>query len=313
MKILTTAPAGSPEWHAARKGKIGGTAAADIICGADRNLRTFGSPLSQWARLTGRVEKDANPDGDPELAAILKWGNESEPLHRKLLADETGGTFEGPPGVLQHDTIDWLAVSPDGRCVLPQHGRGSIELKAPTRYTVHEWEGGAPLPYQVQAAAVMAVEGTPFCLASALIPPAPRWAIVVRDAAFEQFMLDTLGRFMDFNVAKDIPPDATFRPVDKALLVRLHPKDNGEVVELAREFEEEFFAYHREKAESDALESAIEGRRNRIAQAIGPNTEGRIGPFRATHKHQTRTTSCKHCGATSTSEFRVLRIPSPKP
>jgi len=311
VKVLTTAAPGSPEWLAARTGKIGGTAAANIICGADRNLRTFGTPLTEWARLTGRVEKDAMADASDELRAILKWGNDSEPLHRKLLADDTGGTFEGPPGVLEHDTIPWLAVSPDGRCVLPDLGRGSIELKAPTRYTVHEWEGGAPLPYQVQAAAVMCVEGLPFCLASALIPPAPKWAIVKRDPTFEQFMLDTLGHFMDHHVAKDIPPDATFRPVDKALLFKLHPKDNGQTVQLAREFEEEFIAYIREKSEADALQDAIEGRKARIAQAIGPNTEGRVGPFRATHKHQTRETSCKSCGAvTSHSEFRVLRIPT---
>lgn len=312
MKVLTTAAPGSAEWQAARQGKIGSTAVVNILLGADRNHRTFGSPLTEWARLTGRVTKDAMADADEDLRAILKWGQDSEPLHRKLLADETGGAFEGPPGVLQHDSIDWLAVSPDGYCTLPKLGRGSIELKAPTRYTVHEWSEGAPLTYQVQGAAIMAVERTPFCLVSALIPPAPKWAIVQRDPTFEQFLLDQLGAFMEL-VRTDTPPPATFRPVDKALLYKLHPKDNGETVELAREFEEEFLAYHREKSEADALESAIEGRRNRIAQAIGPNSEGRIGPFRATHKHQTRTTACKSCGASSTSEFRVLRIPSPKP
>lgn len=308
MKILTTAPAGSAEWHKARAGKIGSTAAVDILLGADLNHRTFGSPMSQWARLTGRTEKDANPSDDPELAAILRWGSASESLHRDLLAEETGGTFEGPPGVVQHDAHDWLAVSPDGYATLAEHGRGTIELKAPTRFTVHEWEDAAPLPYQVQGAAVMAVTDTPFCVVSALIPPRPRWYVVQRDAAFEQYLLDTLGRFWDEHVLRDIPPPATFRPVDKALLFKLHPKDNGAEVVLPAEFELEFASLRDESAQLDAIEKAVAGRKARICQAIGPNSIGRAGPFSATYKHQTRTTSCKHCGAvTSHSEFRVLR------
>lgn len=308
-RVLTTAPAGSPEWHAARKGRIGGTAAVNIVLGADRNHRTFGSALTEWERLTGRAPEVDIAEGDEELRKILEWGQKSEPLHRQLLADETGGTFEGPPGVLQHDSIDWLAVSPDGYGTLPKLGRGSIELKAPTRHTVHEWDSGAPLTYQVQGAAIMAVEFTPFCLVSALIPPQTRWAIVEREPVFEQFLLDTLGRFMDHHVAKDIPPDATFRPADKAVLFRLHPKDNGEAIELAREFEDEFMALHRENAELAALIDVTDGRKARIAQAIGPNSLGFVGPFGATYKHQTRTLACKACGhVSSQSEFRVFKL-----
>jgi len=313
VKVLTTAAPGSAEWLDARADKIGGTAAVNIVLGADRNHRTFGSPLTEWARLTGRVKKDALADADDELKKILEWGQKSEALHRQLLAEETCGEFEGAPGVLQHDSIPWLAVSPDGRCVLPVHGRGSIELKAPTRYTVHEWDAGAPLTYQVQAAAIMAVEETPYCLVSALIPPSTRWAIVPREPVFEQFLLDQLGHFWDAYVVKDIPPPATFRPVDKATLFHLHPRDNGESIELAREFEGEFIALTRETSDSADLEKVIEGRKARIAQAIGPNSLGFVGPFGATYKHQTRTTACKSCGhVSSQSEFRVLRIQKPK-
>lgn len=320
MKVLTTAAPGTHEWLAARAGKIGSTAAVNILLGADRNHRTFGTPLTEWARLTGRAAKDALADADDEMRKILAWGQKSEPLHRQLLADETGGTFEGPPGVIQHDSIDWLAVSPDGYCTLPpallrlyaialpDGTRGSIELKAPTRFTVHEWDEGVPLTYQVQSATIMAVEKTPFCLGSALIPPSTRWAIVPHDAIFEQYLLDTLGHFMDFHVAKDIPPDATFRPIDKAILLRLHPRDNGLTVDLPEEIEAEFASLRVEQETAKGLEKTIEGRKARIVQAIGPNTEGRVGPFSATYKHQTRTVSCKACGVVSSqAEFRVFR------
>lgn len=307
MKVLTTAPAGSEAWLQAREGKIGSTAAVNIILGADRNHRTFGSPLSEWMRMTGRAAKDALADADDELKAILRWGSLSESLHRDLLAEETRGTFEGPPGVVQHDALDWMAVSPDGYATLPEIGRGSLELKAPTHFTVHEWSDGPPLTYQVQGASVMAVEKTPFCLVSALIPPVPRWTVVAHNAPFEQFMLDQLGAFMDL-VRTDTPPPATFRPIDKALLYRLHPKDNGAEVELPAEFEFEFASLRDESAQLDAIEKSVAGRKARICQAIGPNSVGRAGPFSATYKHQTRTASCKSCGVVSShSEFRVFR------
>lgn len=307
-KVLTLAAPGSPEWLAARTGKIGGTAAVNILCGADRNLRTFGSPLTEFLRLTGRAPDDALADADDELKQILRWGQQSEPLHRAMLAEETHGVFEGPPGVLQHETIPWLAVSPDGRATVPGLGRGSLELKAPTRHTVDEWEAGAPVTYQVQGAAVMFVEDLPFCLVSALIPPTTKWAIVKRDPTFEQFMLDTLGHFWTQHVEKDIPPPATFRPIDKAALYRLHPRDNGHIVTLPDEFAAEFVALRSETEALDEIEARVAGRKARIAQAIGPNTGGRVGPYSATHKHQTRTVACKSCGVTqSQSEFRVFR------
>lgn len=307
--VLTTAESGSLEWHAARRGKIGGTAAVDIICGADHNLRTFGSPLTQWMRLTGRATDDALADADEELKKILRWGHESEPVHRKLLAEETGGTFEDSPGVLQHTSLAWFAVTPDGRALLADRGAGSLELKAPTRWTARNWESGIPLPVQVQAAAEMAVQDTPFCLASALIPPAPKWAIVERDPSFEQFMLDTLGHFYEHHVLRDIPPPATYRPIDKAALFKLHPKDNGQTVELPIALEQSFETLRECRGRIDALEKEADAHKHLIVQAIGPNTEGRVGPYRATYKHQNRTVRCKACCAiTSQSEFRKFDL-----
>jgi hypothetical protein len=148
---------------------------------------------------------------------------------------------------------------------------------------------------------------SPYCVVSALIPPRVRYAIIQRDPVFEQFMLDQLGAFMEL-VRTDTPPSATFRPIDKALLLRLHPLDNGLTVDLPPELELEFAALRVEQESAKGLEKTIDGRKARIVQAIGPNTEGRVGPFSATYKHQTRTVSCKACGVVSSqSDFRVFR------
>lgn len=302
MKLLTTAPAGSPEWLATRATKIGGTSAAAIICGDDPTLRTFSTPLREWMRLTGRLPEEDIAAGDDELAAILRWGTESEPLHRKLLEQETGGTTEPPPGVVQHPTLDWFAVSPDGFITI-EGRRHVLETKAPTRWTESEWEDGdVPLPYQVQAAAGMCVLGLEAAVVSALIPPRPRWRVIERDAGFEQFMLDKLGHFWTQHVQKDIPPPVTAREIDKRMLIRLHPRDNGKSILLPADAEQLVEALIEARAAKKAAEEREKLLVNQVAQALGDNSEGICGTCKVTYKWQSR---AEH--VVRASEFRVMR------
>ena len=66
------------EWESARKGKIGGGAAADIL-GVG-----YHTPYQRWLILTGRV-REAPPTGP-----WVKWGNDLEPVLAGVYARETG-------------------------------------------------------------------------------------------------------------------------------------------------------------------------------------------------------------------------------
>src|SRR4051812_6065998 len=142
-RVVTTAPSTHPDWHAARKGKIGGSAAVNIILGGDPDpeIKTFGTPLTEWLRLTGRHVDETDDN------AVLRFGRESEAMHRRWLEDDTKGRTENAPGVLQHDSISWLAVTPDGFIWMPiaekdgtiAERRHVLELKAPLPQTLKKW------------------------------------------------------------------------------------------------------------------------------------------------------------------------------
>lgn len=298
-RVVTKQPSSHPDWHAARAGKIGGSAAVNIICGGDPDpeIRTFGTPVTEWLRLTGRPV-DATEDN-----AVLKFGRYSEPMHRAWLEDDTGGVTEDAPGVLQHDTIPWIAITPDGFIVIDKIRR-VLEMKAPVPSTLKKWKSGAPVTHKVQAALYMFVLDIDEALVSALSQTnGPMWSIVQRDRPFEQFMLDTLGHFMDFHVAKDIPPRVTGKSGERDAVMRSHPKDNGKSINLDREqFEHVFSDLESVQEKRKELEELEERLKTEIALAITPNTEGICGPFRATYKWQSRAAH-----TVKASEFPVLK------
>lgn len=298
MKLLTSAPAGSPEWHAARKGKIGGTAAANILCGNDPEERTFGSPLTEWLRLTGRSQET---EEDNE---ILRWGRESEELHRRLLEIETGGVSAPGGGVYQDDAIPWIAVCPDGHIDI-DIVRYRLELKAPMPWSrpKSKLRNGAPRPYRVQAALQAYVMNDDAAIVSVLIPPAPHWHAFDRDRSFEQQVLDVLGHFMDYHVARDIPPDASGMRDELRRVLRSHPKETGKSVDLPDDLREAFEEHERWKRAQDEAETNVERLKTKIALAIAPNSEGVCGPFRATYQWQSRRSY-----TTRDTEYPVLRV-----
>lgn len=307
-RVITTAATGTPEWHAARHGKIGGSAAVNIILGGDPDpdIRTFGTPLTEWIRLTGR-QVDQTEDN-----AVLRFGRESEPMHRRWLEDDTKGRTEDAPGVLQHDTIPWLAVTPDGFIWMPVAQAGAtiaerklvLELKAPIPQTLKKWKDGAPVMHKVQAALYMYVLDVDGALVSALSQTkGPLYSIVERDRKFEQFMIEVLGHFMDYHVAKDIPPKVTGKNDERSAVMRSHPRENGLSIDLDRDkFEPIFDDLATVQARIKADELTEERLKTELALAIAPNSEGICGPWRATYRWQSRAAHMVRA-----SEFPVLR------
>lgn len=300
--IVTTAPSGSPEWLAARRGKIGGTAAANILCGGDPDIRTFGTPLTEWLRMTGRKTEGDIAAKDPALAKILRWGTRSEPMHRRILEDETGGRCEDAPGVCQSTEFDWFAVCPDGFFTL-DGVRRVHEMKAPTQWRRDDWFDGAPLAVKVQLAACMFVLDEPHGIASALIQPDVLWQNVERNPAFDRILVDTLGHFVEYHVAKDIPPRVTGYRDERDQIMRLHPRENGRTIFLPGSCEADFYDLEEWERRRDEAEAEVERLKTRIALAIVPNSEAYCGPFRATYHWTTRSAY-----TVSETEYPTLRV-----
>lgn len=103
----------SPEWHAARKGRITASLAAAIL-GIDPHK----GPLAAYREIVGPHKDRDNQD--------KAWGREFEPAARSSYECETGlCVFE--TGFWTHPTLDWLGSSPDGLV----NAKGLLEIKCP--------------------------------------------------------------------------------------------------------------------------------------------------------------------------------------
>ena len=128
---------GSPQWHAARCGRVTGSRVADIVrktkTGVSKMRQTYAGELVA-ERLAGVQE------GNGFTSGPMQWGKENEAQARQLYAlmhDADPLTV----GFVVHHSIDMAGASPDsliGEC-------GGLEVKCPNTITHIETLRGAPI------------------------------------------------------------------------------------------------------------------------------------------------------------------------
>lgn len=215
------------EWLAARKSGVGASEAAAVL-GVD----PYKSRYSLWAEKTGKVEP--GDVGEPAY-----WGNVLEPVILAECEKRMGWQFSvktkpfdmrwtwGPSGKL-FATLDAVAVR-DG------HGFGVVDAKAPGARQAPAWAAGAPLVYQVQIQAQLAVTGFKWG-ALAVLLGGQEFSVVTldRDDAFIAVLEREVASFWGLVEADDPPPiDASVSTI--ATLDRLHDEDSGITVALGDE------------------------------------------------------------------------------
>jgi len=229
---------GTPEWHAARKGKVTGSTAAAILAPGQSGVR--GTPLSEWHRITQElageepeaVDLPEDDDADAGLQDILAWGSNSEQFHAEQLRRQ------GWQVTLNHDLyVDadrpWLAGTPDGTCWGEDGSASVLEMKAPV-HNFSAWRDEAPLGARIQASIYMHLLDTDSAVVSALIPPKPRWHMVLRNDEWESWALAKLDEFWNDHILKGIPPPATPCEADVEMLKLVYPThQQGVAVRLA--------------------------------------------------------------------------------
>lgn len=147
---------GSPEWFAARAGKVTASRVADVLSkvktGESAGRKNYKADLVV-ERLTGKkTEGFRSPPMD--------WGIENEPMARMAYEAATGNLVD-LDGFVDHPTIEYFGCSPDGYV----GEDGLVEIKCPNTATHLEYIEGdkPPSKYIPQMQAQMSVTGRKWC------------------------------------------------------------------------------------------------------------------------------------------------------
>ncbi len=117
---------GSPEWFAARLGKVTASRVADVIAKTKSGYST--SRENYMVELA--LERITNTRQEGFTSDAMKWGTETEPLARAAYEALTGELVE-EVGMVPHHRIPMAGASPDGLI----RGDGLLEIKCPNSAT----------------------------------------------------------------------------------------------------------------------------------------------------------------------------------
>lgn len=147
---------GSPEWFAARLGKVTASRVADVIAKTKTGYSTSRENyLVELAleRITGHRQESFTSDA-------MKWGTDNEPLARAAYEARTGALVE-EVGLIIHPVITDAGASPDGMV----DADGLLEIKCPNSAThIQTLRSAKPAgKYVTQMAWQMACTGRQWC------------------------------------------------------------------------------------------------------------------------------------------------------
>lgn len=165
-----------------------------------------------------------------------KWGKLLEPAVRQEFAEQTGRVVRLPPDTLVHPKHSWLVCHPDG---VTDDGR-LYEGKT-ARYPDGWGDPGTdqvPEHYIIQCQHGMMVTGLLVCDLAVLIGGQDfRLYHIPADVGLQAAMLDALTEFWTHVTKGTRPPLDLKAPGAIAVLKRLYPGTNGQVVKATPEVE----------------------------------------------------------------------------
>lgn len=225
---------GSPEWHEARRGGLGGSEIAAVL-----GLSAWESPFSLWHRKAGTL----GPTDDTEL---MEAGRRLEPVICQKFADDHPEFSVEVTGMWRHADRPWQLASPD-RLLFSADTAGATNV-APlpaavgileAKFALYDDEWGEPgtdeIPpgYLIQVRWYLDVFGLDVCWVVVFIGSCGefRTYVVRPDAADTALMRAEAPAFLRTVQAGQRPAidghDATYEAVRK-----LHPDIDGTRVEL---------------------------------------------------------------------------------
>lgn len=113
---------GTPEWHAARLGKVTASRLVDVLA----KIKNGEAAARANYRAELVAERLTGKHADGFINAAMKWGTEAEPLARAAYEAEFGLLVQ-EVGLIDHPSIPMTGASPDGLVPID----GLIEIKCP--------------------------------------------------------------------------------------------------------------------------------------------------------------------------------------
>lgn len=146
----------TPEWHAARLGKVTASRVADVI--AKTKTGWGASRANLMADLI--VERLTGQPASAFINAAMEWGTEQEPHARAAYSARTGELVE-EAGFIDHPRVASSGASPDGLV----GDDGLVEFKCPNTATHLDTllAGAVPNKYVTQMQWQMACTGRKWC------------------------------------------------------------------------------------------------------------------------------------------------------
>ena len=153
MKVIT-AEQGSPEWLAARAGKVTASMISNVLAKPETAAYRDYQAQIVAELLTGK------PQGSDFTNQHMEFGTENEPFARSAYEVSTGFTVD-EVGLVLHPTIDRAGASPDGLV----GSDGLVEIKCPKVATHLSYicAGVVPTKYRNQMLWQMACTERQFC------------------------------------------------------------------------------------------------------------------------------------------------------
>ncbi|MFJ2206033.1 YqaJ viral recombinase family nuclease [Streptomyces microflavus] len=269
-RLLLPANATEEQWHAARRGGIGGSNVAAIL---GLGNTKYQSPLHVYEEKHGRSTFDGN-----EAAEI---GSEIEPFLAHMFTKRSGIATAEAPGTLVHLERDWMRVNVD-RLTFERPGpaSGVLELKSRSEYQAAEWEDGAvPDAPAVQCHWGMAVGGWDHGFVAALVGGNKfRWVRLERDEEMIEWLVDYCGRWFQRHVVEGFPPDPDGYEATTDLLAKLWSVKAETIAEVDVSKAQELRAVRADlKAQEKALAAQLRAVENEMRILTGENELAKVG------------------------------------
>ncbi|MGH3521943.1 MAG: YqaJ viral recombinase family protein [Mycobacterium sp.] len=254
--LLGRYEAGSPEWHAARVGRLGASEIAAVM-----GLSRWQSPFSLWHLKAGNVA----PERDNRE---MEWGRDQEWVIARRFAREHPAWKVTRCGLYANRVRPWQVAQPDRVVHVGDRTLTALEVKT-DRYA-DDWgpEGTDDIPiyYRCQAMWQMDTFGWRDCLFAVLITGVDYREYRVRyDPDEVELMRAAAHRFID-SIDAGIPPSidehmATYRAVRA-----LHP----DIDDVEHELDEQLAKdYQAALADVDVADEAKNLASSRVLDAMG--------------------------------------------
>lgn len=224
---IAVAETGSPEWFAARRGKMTGSRIAAAL-----GLSPWTSPFTLYYQLRGDVPESVETN-------VMEWGTRLEPAVIQKYADlHPNVRVVRNAGVWQSIEYPFLVASPDALLIRPGVGgrrRPDSLLEVKTSQYDFEWDQGVPVWYVCQVIFYLLVFGFESADVAVLFSGSDyREFTVWYDETDAKMIVDASAEFLD-RVARNIVPDLDGSTSTYETIRARHPEIDGSSVDVPME------------------------------------------------------------------------------